>query len=312
MQASSEADHVLAQIFSPANHDNPYPYYARLRQLAPVHMSSTGVCYVSSHAAAHRVLYSREIGVETRFEALMPDWQDHPCVTRLARTLLMVEPPKHTHDICSFLNHRPKCVDAFLWISGTAAPSESDDMLSSWLSRRRFRRRLETISGHGNRIMWLIPLFVPVLLLVSYVERTAPSSGGSAVNSFVWGTASALVAGAFAFYRIERYRSMAFLRWLHEQRDALRTGRIEYCGHAITRSTEVTQYRVCTSMILFTVEFSTAFSFVARDGHRRSVVFPGPFYTIATVIRNIRGGHKRSVQELLNEMAADMEAPKLQ
>lgn len=199
-------------------------------------------------------------------------------------------------------------------------------MLNSWRSRRRFHRRLETISGHGNRIMWLIPLFVPVLLLISYVEGKAPSSGGSAVNSLVLGLAAILIAVAFVFYRIERYRSMTFLRWLHEQRDALRTGQIEYSGHAITRSTEVTQYRVCASMILFTVEFSTAFFFPVRTGHRRGAILPtvvtcllgwwgipfGPFYTIGTVIRNIRGGHRRSVQELLNELAAGAEGAKPQ
>lgn len=197
-------------------------------------------------------------------------------------------------------------------------------MLNAWLLRRQFRRRLETISGHEGRIIWLVPLFVPVLLLVSYVETTAPLSSGSHINSVTWGVVSALIVCACAFYWIERYRAMAFLQWLHEQREALRMGRIEYSGHAISRSTELIQYRICVSMILFTVEFSTAF-FPVRDGHRRSAVVPtlitcllgwwgipfGPFYTIAAVIHNLRGGHKRSVQELLNEMAADGDAPEL-
>lgn len=198
-------------------------------------------------------------------------------------------------------------------------------MLSSWLVRRRFRRRLEIISGHGNRIIWLVPLFVPVLLLVSFVESTAPTSGGSQINSIVWGIVAVLIAFVCALYWIERYRAVAFLQWLHEQRDALRMGKIEYSGQAISRSTEVIQYRFCASMILFTVEFNTAF-FPKRDGHSRSAVVPtlvtcllgwwgipfGPFYTIAAVIHNIRGGQRRSVQELLNEMAADAEASKLQ
>lgn len=71
-------------------------------------------------------------------------------------------------------------------------------------------------------------------------------------------------------------------------------------------------------MILFTIEFNTGFSFPVRDRRLRGAVLPtlvtcllgwwgfpfGPFYTIATIIGNIRGGHRRSVQELLNEMAA--------
>lgn len=196
-------------------------------------------------------------------------------------------------------------------------------MLNSWILQRRFRRRLETISGHGNRTFWLVPLFVPVLLLVSFVESAAPSSSGSHINSIVWGIAAVLIACACAFYWIERYRAVAFLQWLHQQRDALRTGQIEYSGRAISRSTQVIQYRYCASMILFTVEFHTAF-FPMRDGHGRSPVVPtlitcllgwwgipfGPIYTIATIIHNIRGGQRRSVQELLNEMAADAEAPK--
>jgi hypothetical protein len=202
---------------------------------------------------------------------------------------------------------------------------ERGDMLSSWLSRRRFRRRLETISGHGNRIIWLVPLFVPVLLLVSFVESNAPSSAGSHVNSIVWGIAAVFVVCVCIFYWIERYRAVAFLQWLHEQRDALRMGRIEHSGQAISRSTEVIQYRLCISIIVLTVEFDTAFV-PMRDGHWRSAVVPtlvtcllgwwgipfGPFYTIAAVIHNIRGGQRRSVQELLNEMAADADLPKPQ
>lgn len=172
--------------------------------------------------------------------------------------------------------------------------------------------------------MWLIPLFVPVLLLVSYVEHIAPSSAGSGLNSIAWAAASALIAGTFVFYLVERHRSAAFLRWLHEHRDALRTERLEYSGCSISRSTEVTQYRVCVSMILFTLEFRTAFSVPAQKGHRRDAVFAtlmtlllgwwgipfGPIYTIAATIQNVRGGDKRLVQALLNELAADVEAQK--
>ena len=198
-------------------------------------------------------------------------------------------------------------------------------MLSSWLEQRRFRRRLEAISGHSSRIMWLVPLFVPVLVLVSFVESTAPTSAGSHINSIVWGISAVLIAFVCAFYWIERCKAVAFLQWLHEQRDALRIGKIDYAGQAISRSTEVIQYRICASMILFTVEFNTAL-FPSRDGHSRSAVVPtlvtcllgwwgipfGPFSTIAAVIHNTRGGQRRSVQELLNEMAADAEAPKPQ
>jgi cytochrome P450 len=93
---NEEADALFGALFSPSGNEDPYPYYARLRRIAPVYVNAAGVCFISSYAGCHQVLNGREFGVDDRWDAMRADWRDHPAMTRLASSIAVAEPPQHT------------------------------------------------------------------------------------------------------------------------------------------------------------------------------------------------------------------------
>ena len=174
-------------------------------------------------------------------------------------------------------------------------------------------------TGNGNSVWALQPdnvapdSFVPVLMLVGYAEGLPPTKEHSQFNSVYWSCISALIAAVFVFYRIERYRSLRFLRWLREHREELLTGVATFKGTTFTRTSEVVQYEVCVSMCLIYSHFRTGYCTLARSLAMKilSIVvvslfgwwsFTGPFVTIQCLVVNLRGGHRVSVEDLLNQL----------
>ena len=160
--------------------------------------------------------------------------------------------------------------------------------------------------------MWLLVPFVPVLMLIVYVEGLS-SKEGTHFNSVFWGLIAALIAGAFVFYQIERYRSLRFLMWLRDHREDLRTGEVTFSGQTLSRTSELVQYEVCVSMFVIYAQFRTGYSIKGRSSMMQIlstlIVFLfgwwslwGPFVTIKNIVINVRGGHRISVQELLNQI----------
>ena len=93
---TDEVDAIVAQIFSPAGHDDPYPFYARLLELAPVHRGGAGVYYISGHAAGEEALRRPELGVAGRFASIRRDWREHSTFTIPIKGIGMIDPPDHT------------------------------------------------------------------------------------------------------------------------------------------------------------------------------------------------------------------------
>jgi hypothetical protein len=160
--------------------------------------------------------------------------------------------------------------------------------------------------------MWLLVPFVPVLMLIVYVEGLS-SKDGAHFNAIFWQLVAALIAGAFVFWRVERHRSLRFLMWLRDHREELRTGEIAFSGKKLSRASEVVQYEICVSMFVLYAQFRTSYYPNDRSSVMRvlSTIFVflfgwwslwGPVITIKNLVLNIRGGHKMSVQELLNQI----------
>ena len=183
---------------------------------------------------------------------------------------------------------------------------------TEWRQRRQLKKDVSVLSGHSSRTMWLLVPFVPVLLLVVYVEGLS-SKNGSHFNSVLWGIVCALIGATFAFYQVEKYRSRRFLMWLRDHRDALRTGEVSFLGKNLSRTSEVVQYEVCVSMFVLCAQFRTGYSLKDRSLGMKilstAVVFVfgwwslwGPILTLKNLVLNVRGGHRMSIQDLLNQL----------
>ncbi len=77
---------------TPANRDNPYPAYARLRRIDPVHRSSLGVWILTRHEDCVRVLRDHEGFSSDAHGTRHPD--DPPGEKNLE--MLFCDPPRHT------------------------------------------------------------------------------------------------------------------------------------------------------------------------------------------------------------------------
>lgn len=184
----------------------------------------------------------------------------------------------------------------------------------SWREHRKLKKTLSVISGHSSRAIWLLVPFVPVLLL-SAREESLSSQDGAHFNSVFWGVVAVLIGAVFIFYQVEKYRSRRFLMFLREHREVLQAGEVSMSGQDLSRMSEVVQYEICVSMFILYAQFRTGYALGNRTSPMRilsTVVvlmfgwwsLPGPVLTIKNLVLNIRGGHRMSVQELLNQLPA--------
>lgn len=93
---SRNAEEIVVDLLSGNGSDNPYQYYAELREVAPVHFSETlQACLVSRYEGVRQALTDRTFLVENRFAVVRADWREHPAFTLLEPTLFMMSPSDH-------------------------------------------------------------------------------------------------------------------------------------------------------------------------------------------------------------------------
>jgi len=104
-----------------------------------------------------------------------------------------------------------------------------------------------------------------------------------------------------------------FLLWLIENKDLLRSRGINYENFIITHQTEITYYQVVLSFLIITLKIPSRFYVVNFNANASkaaifsfiSLIFGwwgipwGPIYTIQAVIRNLRGGVRQKIEDLL-------------
>ncbi|MBB4681966.1 cytochrome P450 [Crossiella cryophila] len=98
--ATDEAEQVLRTLFGPDSPPDPYPLFARLRELAPVHRSpALGAVVLTRFADCGRVLGDtanfRVVDAAWRDEHT-PDWRDSNAQVFLSALLAWRNPPEHT------------------------------------------------------------------------------------------------------------------------------------------------------------------------------------------------------------------------
>lgn len=118
----------------------------------------------------------------------------------------------------------------------------------------------------------------------------------------------------YFYFRQQAKKSEQFLRWVYENQDKLLEGEESFNGIRINLDTEVTRFEACLSFMIFSTKIPS--SFLIRDFHFTflvslfytaiSLIFGwwglpwGPINTIQVIYRNIRGGNKSTVKDLIN------------
>lgn len=92
------ADELVAALATPSVRDDPYPVYARLRRLAPVHRTASGVVFLSGYEDC--VTLTRGPAFRSQgpqwMDAVAPGWRERPGRVATVESLLFRDPPDHT------------------------------------------------------------------------------------------------------------------------------------------------------------------------------------------------------------------------
>jgi Fe-S cluster assembly iron-binding protein IscA len=136
----------------------------------------------------------------------------------------------------------------------------------------------------------------------------ANAAGGYAVGA-------CLIATWWLMRGHARYQAN-FLNWLVENRDSIKAGKALHNGMLIVEQTEVTQFQLAISALVISLKTLSRFYGV---GEEEAVLPPlaftasslivgwwgaphGPIYTIQAVSSNLRGGERRRVGDLIDEL----------
>lgn len=92
------AGQAAAALLGSLSHPDPYPAYARLRALAPVHVPGGGPVLVTSYAGVQDVLHTPLAGKDSdvRFALQgMPDWREHTGLRLMFTSILQLDGADH-------------------------------------------------------------------------------------------------------------------------------------------------------------------------------------------------------------------------
>jgi cytochrome P450 len=96
---SAEVLTLLDELTTLTGREDPYPRYARLREIAPVVRADDGALVVTRHADCAAVVRDPRLGHMPRhmldFIGL-GDWEEHPALRLLFTSILTLNPPDHT------------------------------------------------------------------------------------------------------------------------------------------------------------------------------------------------------------------------
>ncbi|HEY0533351.1 MAG TPA: cytochrome P450 [Actinoplanes sp.] len=96
---SAEVLTLLDELTTMTGREDPYPRYARLREIGPVVRAEDGALVVTRHAECAAVVRDPKLGHMPRhmldFIGL-GDWEEHPALRLLFTSILTLNPPDHT------------------------------------------------------------------------------------------------------------------------------------------------------------------------------------------------------------------------
>jgi cytochrome P450 len=94
----AEAQALLTELASEKGRDDPYPVYARLRELAPVLLTSSGVAYLTRYDDCQAVIRDTTLTAQNAdwMDRTRPGWRDHPGLRATHESFVFRDPPDHT------------------------------------------------------------------------------------------------------------------------------------------------------------------------------------------------------------------------
>jgi hypothetical protein len=133
----------------------------------------------------------------------------------------------------------------------------------------------------------------------------------------VWGLIiSGVLFGLYLLLKRESRKSDEFISWItYNQDKIIREGAV-YQDILIDKDTQITQFQVCLSFLIFTTKIPTRFYIKDHDNTIFISLFCtfisliggwwglpwGPIYTVQVVIKNIVGGNKRTIAAFFNNI----------
>ncbi len=98
LQRQAEADELVSALQTPEPMADPYPVYARLRELSPVHKTASGQVYLTRYDDCAALM--RDPGLRAQsaewLDRVRPGWREHPGLRVTAESFLFRDPPEHT------------------------------------------------------------------------------------------------------------------------------------------------------------------------------------------------------------------------
>jgi cytochrome P450 len=97
--ADQTAESLLGSLVSPAVSADPYPVYAKLRELGPVRWGAAGgVTMLFGYEDCAALVRDNEYGAQSPqwSDKVTPGWREHPAKTATFETMLFQDPPDHT------------------------------------------------------------------------------------------------------------------------------------------------------------------------------------------------------------------------
>jgi cytochrome P450 len=94
-----EVSTLLNELTVMTGRDDPYPRYARLREIGPVLRADDGALVVTRHADCAAVTRDPRLGhIPTHMLGFigLADWTEHPALHQLFTSILTLNPPDHT------------------------------------------------------------------------------------------------------------------------------------------------------------------------------------------------------------------------
>ena len=160
--------------------------------------------------------------------------------------------------------------------------------------------------------MWVLRLIAIGGLLIAGISLWY----GSHRNGVEWFIIAGIMGTLDAYLRSEQRAARRFLDWLVSHREALGNGPALYEGGRVSSTTPVRRFSVCISLLVVSIKAPSRYLVPGRDtpwltGCLYSLIsvclgwwgFPwGPIYTVQALVTNLRGGERKTVGQLLEQL----------
>ena len=90
---------LIAELFTSDDaRADPYPLYARLRELDPIHVAANGRVFLTRYADCMAAVRNPNLLAQSPewMDKVSPGWRDHPAVVQNIESILFRDPPDHT------------------------------------------------------------------------------------------------------------------------------------------------------------------------------------------------------------------------